>query len=263
MRERWWVDAADRAAVEAIAPLDLVAWIDRARGGRELSGDRQSVAARIDTAGGPWFVKWRHTLPSRRWKTWGRPSRERAERDAAARAIERGVPALRIVAAAERRRAGRVIASLLARPFDDGARGVPDLLSARPDRVEDASRALAAWHATGFRHGDAWPKNVLAWEDGARFAPIGHPHARFAPPSRTRWDAMRARDLARFLTGLESLGLAERALAAYAAASGIEADRIRRSVTPLRARILLRKRERERTRAAREPRGPPRPSPPR
>lgn len=263
MTESWWVAAPHREALEALAPLDIAAWMARAARGTVLSSDRQSMAVRVDAQGASWLVKWRHTLPARRTKTWGRPSRERRELRTAAAARARGIPALEAWAVGERRRFGRLVGSVLVRPFDAAARVALDVLPGAPAHAAALGTQVAGWHARGWRHGDAYAKNLLLLADGTTFAPIGHPHARFVAPRIGALDAGVQRDLAQAVLGLEALAgdLVRPFLAAYAAGAGRAPDVLRAALAPARGRILAKKAERLRTRPAREPDGPPQPRP--
>jgi hypothetical protein len=264
--ERWWVDpaAAGRLAARGLSRLDDLAVAVRA--GRTLSTDRQAAAVLLD-GDPPLLVKWRHTLPGRRWRTWGRPSRERAEARALRRAAALGVPVPRPLAVAERRSRGVLVAAALVRPFVPGHATVATRLAARPaERAHDVAAfaaGLRGLHDGGFRHGGCYPKNFLVPDAGdGPLVPVGFPAARFAAPG-PRVDRARAKDLAQALAGLAPFDVpAAEFLAAYGAEPGLPplAD-LERLVARRLRRVLAKKSERLATRPAREPGGAPPPVP--
>lgn len=257
MIERWWVDARHRAQLETIAPCQVAAWIEVVRDAEVLSSDRQSVAARLPDAG--LLVKWRHTLPARRRKTLGRASRERREAQSALCARALGIPGPRPWAVGEVRRQGLLLASVLIRPFDLDAQPAPAVLVADREAGLALAKQLRAWHATGWRHGDCYPKNMLLLADRATYAPIGYPSAQFLGTGRA--DAACAKDIAQFCVGIQALQgpTVDEVFAAYAP-DALPHSSLRAQVDRRIEVIRARKAQREHTRAEREPDGPPRPS---
>jgi tRNA A-37 threonylcarbamoyl transferase component Bud32 len=252
VKETWrWEEGGEAVlAPRGLAAIDAI--VAAAATGRVLSSDRQSAAVLLPGEP-PLLVKWRHTLPARRWRTFLRASRERKEADAARRARGLGIPAHMTLAVGERRSAGFLVASVLVRRF------VPDAvpLSERPDEAPRAARELRRWHDLGFRHGDAWPKNLLLPAGEGEPFPVGFPLARFVRPG-ARLDRARRRDLARLAAGLSLL---ERApfsfLAAYLEAPGLPGPvEVERAVTPIVEEVLDRKRRRRVAEASRPIHGP-------
>ena len=258
MNEHWWVDDRHSAQLEAVAPLRVAAWIEAARRGQVLSSDRQSIAARLVDAG--LLVKWRHTLPARRRKTLGRPSRERREAQGALCARALGIPGPRPWAVGEVRGQGLLLASVLIRPFDPQARSAADVLAADKTASVPLARQLRRWHATGWRHGDCYPKNLLLLSDQKTFAPIGYPSARFYDAGHE--DAACAKDIAQLCVGVQALQSVsvDEVFDAYAP-DALPHSGLRELVDKRIEVIRARKAERERTRPGREPGGPPTPSP--
>ena len=262
MTEPWWVDSRRRDMLLAVAPLSVKAWIARAHDGVVLSSDRQSVAVHLPDVG--LFVKWRHTDPGRRRKTVGRPSRERREAQSALCARALGIPGPRPWAVGEVRQAGMLLASVLIRPFDDDAQSASDALADGDVTRAQMAAQLRRWHDTGWRHGDCYPKNVLLLGDDVTLAPVGYPSAQFREPSReasvARPDPARVKDIAQLCVGLGACeeGTTHRLLTAYAPDA---ADRLAEPVARRIATILQRKSRRAQNRDAREPSGPPQPSP--
>ncbi len=248
-------------------------WMERGRAGRLVSSDRDAAAVRLDAAAGPLLLKWRAPAPPRRWRTWLRPSRERAEARGALAARRVGIAAPAPLLVGERRdRWGRLLGSVLLRPWLEGWRPADEALAA-PGGGALAPRlgeALARWHTAGYRHGDAWPKNLLLDDAAERVLPVGAPQARVVRAGR-RLDRRALRDLSRLvagLAGLAPLGVATDAdpggaLAAYVEARGLRGDAggLRRRVEAFLARLLRNRAEDERTRPLREPLGPPAPVP--
>lgn len=263
MRERWWVEEGRLAALRGRADLDVAAWMQPAAGREVLSSDRQSAAVRWP-GDPPLLVKWRVPRPSRRRRTFLRPSRERAEARALRRAAALGIPAPAPWAVGERRRRGVLVGSVLVRAFEADARPGDEALRAVPAALPALARALRDWHERGFRHGDCYPKNVLVGGTAGAPRPIGCPKARFVAPG-PRLDAARLKDLAQLAAGtiaLQPWGDPFAFLAAYLEAPGLPSyEDLGARVTPFYERILERKRERERTRPQREPHGPPAPVP--
>lgn len=255
MNERWWIDARHREKLEAVAPCRIAAWVEAAQQAEILSSDRQSVAARLPRAG--LFVKWRHTSPARRRKTWGRASRERREAQSALCARALGIPGPRPCAVAEVRARGVLVAAVLIRPFDLRAQRADEVLAADETASQALAQQLRQWHATGWRHGDCYPKNVLLLEDRATFAPIGYPSAQFAKVDRL--DAARVKDLAQLCVGVQALGETTIDEVVQAYAPGDETPGIQHLVQRRIETIQARKQERERTRPQREPEGPSKP----
>ena len=263
MSERWWLDPAHRAALEAHAPLDVAAWMQPAADRRVLSSDRQSAAVRWD---GPpcLLVKWRVPIAGRRAKTWLRASRERAEARALRQAAARGLAAPTPWAVGERRHLGVLVGAVLVRPFDAQARPLDEVVLEEPGRLGETAAALRRWHDLGFRHGDCYPKNVLVGGAADVPRPIGCPKGRFVRPG-PELDEARLRDLAQFAAGCSTLQPWTDPfafLSAYLDAPGLpDYDALGAQVMPFYERILERKRERIRTRPLREPGGPPAPRP--
>ena len=273
MAERWWVEEEHRAALEARAPLDVAAWMQPAADRRVLSSDRQSAAVCWDGET-PLLVKWRAPIPGRKAKTLLRPSRERAEAEAMARAAALGIPCPTAWAVGERRRLGVLEGSVLIRPFDEHARTVDEALRHDPQVHVVAAAALRRWHDLGFRHGDCYPKNVLVGGAREEPRPIGCPKARFVAPG-TALDEARLKDLAQWAVGSAGasvLGDPFAFLAVYGERDGaVDAgagsaafppyEQFLERITPFYEAILAKKAERLRTRPEREPDGPPAPTP--
>jgi hypothetical protein len=153
--------------------------------------------------------------------------------------------------------------SLLVRPFVEGARPAAETLG---DDACDPARLAAAWrrwHDLGFRHGDAYPKNVLV-SGGGDPIPIGFPRARWRAPGEALDDA-RVRDLAQWVVGMEEVGLGARTtrfLDDYGVGLPEEAVRLIQARVEERAEIVRRKKAvRRASQAVREPEGPPLPRP--
>ena len=263
MNECWWIVPGRTSLLRDVADLTIPAWMAACARGACLSTDRQSAAVHLHVPGGePLLVKWRHTLPKRRLKTFGRPSRERREGLAAQRARRRGIQGPLPYALAERRQGGRLVASLLVRPFLPHAQPLPDVLRADDMASELAARALAAWHDAGLRHGDAYAKNMLLLRDRETVVPIGYPSASFVDVRVRTLDSARRRDVAQFAWSVEQAGGAARvevALAAYARAAGFAEAELRRGIAAADARLRAKKAKRAQTRAQREPDGVPQP----
>ena len=126
------------------------------------------------------------------------------------------------------------------------------------------AKQLRRWHATGWRHGDCYPKNILVGGKAEEPRPIGCPMATFVAAG-PRLDRARLKDLGQFTAGcaaLEPWGDPFTFLFAYAEQAGLpEHDALVAAVTPFYERVMERKAERERTRPEREPQGPPQPVP--
>lgn len=267
MRERVWLAAEARATLGAHADLSVPGWMALAGQGRTLSTDRDAAAARVDLPSGPLLVKWRRPSRKKGWKAAVRPSRERTEARGlvAARACGIDVPAPALVS--ERRTGlGRLVGSVLVRPFVLGLTPADALLDDPGGErlLAPLARHVRAWHDAGFRHGDAWPKNVLISADGTKAIPIGAPKARRVRAGTTL-DPLRLRDLARLaayarLTWPKADPYAW--LDAYLAAPGLAArPTLERRLDPLVERVLAKRSADERTRPEREPDGPPLPVP--
>ena len=124
-------------------------------------------------------------------------------------------------------------------------------------------RDLRAWHDTGFRHGDCYPKNVLLPDSGAPPLPLGCPAARFVARG-TKADRRRRKDLAQWAAGVLEAAPEQSPFAfleAYCQAPGLDAARLQKVVRPHFDRILKQKERRDATREAREGGTPPRPVP--
>jgi tRNA A-37 threonylcarbamoyl transferase component Bud32 len=263
MIERWWVAREAEQALRTRAIDGIDACVAASREGTTLSSDRQSAAVRVP-GDPPLLVKWRHTLPPRRWRTWLRRSRERREARAALRARAHGVPTPSPWAVGERRSgAGTLIAAALVRPFLSGHACVADRTSDATLR-DVVAGSLRRWHDAGFRHGNCFPKNLLLAPTGEVVA-IGFPAARFVRPG-PRWDRARRRDLGQITAALAldpGGDAVERFLDAYVAAPGMgDRSSIERRVAPHRRRVLRRKERRRSTQPSREPHGAPAPTPP-
>jgi len=262
MQETWWLADGAREVLEARAPLDVAAWMQPAANRSILSTDRQSAAVRW--SGAPaLLVKWRTPIAGRRRRTWLRPSRERLEARAMRKAAARGIPAPAPLAVGERRRGGVLVGSVYVRPFDEEARSAEAATRESPASMLDAAAALRRWHDVGLRHGDCYPKNFLVDADGhARL--IGCPKATFVAPG-PHLDRARLKDLGQFAVGFGALGVWRDPFAflvAYGETPGLPPyDELLTRVTPFHDRIVCRKHEREQTRPAREPDGPPQPVP--
>ncbi len=263
MSETWWLAPAARADLEAHARLDVAAWMQPAAERTTLSTDRQSAAVRWDGED-PLLVKWRAPLPERRRRTFLRPSRERKEARALGRAAVLGIPTPTVLAVGERRRWGMLTGSVVIRRFDAAAQSAVD--GARADRsvLLEVAAALRTWHDAGFRHGDCYPKNVLVGGAAGEPRPIGCPMATFDAPGPAL-DRARLRDLGQFTAGcsaLEPWGDPFSFLMIYGEAPGLpDYEALVELITPFYERVMERKAERERTRPAREPDGPPQPAP--
>jgi hypothetical protein len=127
--------------------------------------------------------------------------------------------------------------------------------SERSAALEDVARALARWHAAGFRHGNAYPKNFLTGTAPGDVVPIGCPAARFVRPG-PRLDRRAAKDLAQLAAGSPVVGLD-----ALAQAYRPGDARVLRLARPRLERILEKKRARLASPPLREPGGAPRPVP--
>lgn len=275
MRETWWLSPEARAWTAPVRARSVAGWMAAAAAGRVLSTDRDAAAVRLDLDGRPVLLKWRAVRPERRTRTWLRASRERREALGllAARALGIDVPAP--LAVGERRdRAGRLLGAVLLRPWIEGLQPADEALAgAAGERLLPAlAEALARWHASGYRHGDCWPKNLLVSPDGTRVLPIGAPRARrTAPdaPHRIRRDRARWMDLARLAAGLPRPGDPLRVLAPYRRALSAPGsdpflappEPLAAAVAPLLAHVLAKRAADERTRPQREPHGPPPPVP--
>jgi hypothetical protein len=263
--EIWW--CAHATCLEANGPLGRRGLVGVAAAtrmeGRVLSSDRQSAAVLLADAP-PLLVKWRRPVGWRRsGRAWNRPSRERKEARAALAARARGIPAPVPLAVGEHRAAGRLLGAVLVRPFFEAVTPADRVLAGNRDLVEGLARTLRAWHDAGFRHGDAYPKNVLVTAGGEAW-PIGVPAARFVRPG-PRLDGARRKDLAQWAAGQRALlGEAEAFafLDAYARPPGLPPrGRLERWIRPRYDRILEKKARREATRPAREGPVAPRPRP--
>lgn len=267
MRERWWVAPGAGAALGLWARRSVPAWMEACARAQALSTDRDSAAVRLLGPAGALLVKWRRPSRAKGWKHALRPSRERREALGllAARAIGLDVPAPLLVG--ERRTTlGRLVGSVLVRPWVEGLEPA-DLLLARAGGaalLAPLARALRAWHDAGWRHGDAWPKNLLLAPDGSRALPVGAPKAHVVGAG-PRLDRARRRDLARLAAGLSVLEPTLdplRFLPAYLEGPGLcDLASLERAVRPLLARVLAKRAEDVRSRPAREPHGPPLPVP--
>jgi len=202
--ERWWVDAEGRPRLLALAPFDVSAWMALAEEGERLSSDPSSAAVRL-AGPDPLLLKWRRPRRGRRARTLLRASRERKEARAALRLLALGIAVPRPLAVAERRRRGVLAGSLLVRPFVDGACTAAQVLARDPSPLAALAVAWRRWHDLGFRHGDAYPKNVLVREEGEPM-PIGFPMARVVTAGE-QIDKERVRDLAQWVVGLEEVDL--------------------------------------------------------
>lgn len=256
MIERWWIDPGAAAMLGERGLTTLDGCAAAAARGRVLSRDRQSAAVLLEGSP-PLLLKWRHTLPGRRGRTWLRRSRERREAVAARKAGRLGIPCPRALAVAERRAAGLLVASALIRPF------LPDHSPAgerwSPATCDRVAVALRSWHDAGFRHGDAYPKNILLPAGDGPCVPIGCPAARFRSPG-SHLDRARLRDLARICVGIVERGADPAAfLEAYGRSMGLR--QLERCIAPHRASIEERKRRRIASRPQREPEGPQPPVP--
>lgn len=265
MRETWWLAPDADAVLSSAGLVSVAACMQVAARGTLLSSDRQSVAFRL-AGSPPLLVKWRRPRPGRRWRTWGRASRERREAEASLAAARLGVPVPGPLAAGERRRGAELVGSVLVRPFLDGHETARALLArdGREAWEERLATVLARWHAAGFRHGDCYPKNVLVEEATGEARPIGAPYARVTRPG-SGLDRARLRDLAQWAAGLAELSgtgtfppLAF--LAPYARAAGLGGSPTE-GVRPLFEAIRARKARRRATQAGREAAGPLRPEP--
>lgn len=270
MRETWWCAPPAEALLASCARPSVAGWMALAAQGATLSTDRDAAAVRWVGPTGPVLLKWRAVRPAKRWKTWGRASRERAEAWGALAALRAGIEVPPPWAVGERRDGwGRLLGAVLLRPWLEGF-ATADQALAEPRSaalLTVVAQALARWHALGYRHGDCWPKNLLVSADGARVVPIGAPRARVVT-SPHRLDRARLMDLARLAAGLRILDAAQdplRFLPDYEAARLPGQRRCltaaRRLVEPLLARVLAKRAEDERTRPVREPHGPPLPVP--
>ncbi len=253
MKETWWLRDRSRDWLEPQCAFDVAAWMSLAATGTVLSSDRQSAAVRVD-AEAPLFVKWRRPRKGRRLRTWGRPSRERREAANALRAKSIGIATPQPLAVGERRHNGVLQGSVLIRPFEPGRRDGREVAKEDPSVIDAIARALRAWHDSGFRHGDCYPKNVLVDIGGANPVPIGFPYASFEPADEVI-DRGRAKDIAQFAAGCTELALDP---FAFLTAYGLPA---RARAEPIYKQIMRRKAERNATRPAREPGGPPAPAP--
>lgn len=263
MSECWRMDPARRSALEALAPLDVAAWMQPGEARMVLSTDRQSAAVRWE-ADPPLLVKWRVPIPRRRARTWLRTSRERAEASALRTAAARGIQAPQPWGIGERRRFGVLVGSVLVRAFDTTATPLDEAARHEPGRLVEAGAALRRWHDVGFRHGDCYPKNVLVGGEAGTPQPIGCPKARFVAAGPDL-DEARLRDLAQFAAGcgaLQPWSDPFSFLVSYLEEPGLESyDDVSARAMPAYERIMEKKRERVRTRPQREPHGPPRPTP--
>ncbi len=267
MRETWWLGvpsalestgALGRLGVASVASAMAVAGA-----GRVLSSDKQSAAV-VLAGPPPVFLKWRRVRGAKRHRhAFLRPSRERREAAAALEARTRGIATPHPLAVGERRAGGLLLGAVLVRPFfvdraplDRGLAG-----PGGPDLLARAAAAWRRWHDAGFRHGDAYPKNVLLGRDGDLW-PIGFPAARFVRPGPAL-DRARRKDLAQWTVAIELL-LGEEAprafLRAYAGDDPGALDLARR-IARLAGAVRRRKARRRASRPAREPEGPPPPVP--
>jgi len=259
MQERWWLAAAAREALGTHLEADVATWMARASEGTVLSSDRSSAVVRLETPS-PMIVKWRRPRPGRGRRTWLRASRELREARATRRLAQLGIEAPPVWAVGERRNFGLLLGAVLLRPWIDDAE---DLRSAPFEHLAEGAVALRSWHDLGFRHGDAYPKNVLRRRNGS-LLPLGFPAARFVRAG-TSTDALRLKDLAQWVVGVRLAHpqvSVEAALRSYAdAASGPAPDVWAQHIEPARLKIEAKKAERARTRAEREPGGVPQPVP--
>ena len=262
MRELWWVDPELESQLTRVSAFDVARWSQVAADATWLSSDRQSGVARVESPV-PLLVKWRHTLARRRGKTLGRASKERREARAYLRLARRGMKTPMPWAVGERRQRGRLVGSVLIRPFHEHCVDAREKARDDPSVLERLGQDLRSWHDTGFRHGDCYPKNVLVPDSGAPPLPLGCPAARFVPRS-TKADRRRRKDLAQWAAGVLEAA-PERSpfafLESYCQAPGLDAARLQKAVRPHFDRILKQKERREVTREAREGETPPRPVP--
>lgn len=259
MQERWWLAAAARDALGAQLEDDVASWMAHAAQGTVLSSDRSSAVVRLETPR-PMIVKWRRPRPGRGRRTWLRASRELREARATRHLADLGIDAPPVWAVGERRNFGLLLGAVLLRPWIDDA---ADLRAAPLEQLAEGAKALRHWHELGFRHGDAYPKNVLRRGDGS-LLPLGFPAARFVRAGMTT-DALRLKDLAQWVVGVRLAHpetSVEEATAPYAeGADGPTTETWSQLIEPARQKIEAKKTERARTRAQREPSGVPRPVP--
>jgi hypothetical protein len=155
---------------------------------------------------------------------------------------------------------------VLVRPWIDGREDAAALLATPGGERLWAPllHAVRGWHERGFRHGDAWPKNVLLARDGSGAVPIGASRAR-RTAAGSALDRPRLMDLARLVAGARELWPGREPddlLAPYAEAPDVAPIvGLAAHVSSLLASVESRRARDVATRPAREPHGPTLPMP--
>ena len=269
MKETWWISSAHRDALRNVTHLSIPAWMHSAQVGTYLSSDRRSVSHALD--GEPaLLVKWRIPRATQTLKNRWRPSRARREARLACALRARDIQTPEPVAAAERRRGRALLASLFLRVYRPDWMPVTQALATERVNAHTLMAALRTWHTLGFRHGDAYPKNML-WDDERKIVvPIGFPAGRLMDTQTAPLDRAAAKDVAQLLVGLWLVGVdVVSAEHLPAMASLVEKTRNAQEdaallwhvCEPRVQSILRKKRVRRETRPEREPDGPTRPEP--
>ncbi len=269
MKETWWIDSARRDALPRELPLTIPAWMHAAATGTFLSSDRRSVTHALMNEPAL-LIKWRIPNPAHGFKNRWRPSRARREARVANALLAHGIDTPHAVAAAERRQGRALVASLFIRLFRSDC--VPVLQAIEEGDVDSNQlmASLRAWHETGFRHGDAYPKNMLWDPANAQLMPIGFPAGRFTRGERAPIDRAAAKDVAQLLVGLwlartpdiSASHLPEMKTLLETSLGSREDPSLLWNASQARVQAILRKKqERRRTRPEREPHGPTRPQP--
>ena len=113
-----------------------------------------------------------------------------------------------------------------------------------PAQVREVAHALATWHDLGFRHGNAYPKNVLQTAQSV-LVPIGCPAASFTGPGK-RPDRAQVKDVAQMLAGLGAIdrSLEIPLLEHYTQTANISTAKLASRVRPHVERIFAKKRAR-------------------